>query len=345
MKFVTSEEATHSIGTVLTSLERAAKYQGLFYNWYDTQTGEVLNKEDKQLISTVDNGWLAAGLLTVMAACSPELAVRAKKLVMQMNFPLLYNKERNLFYGGYYPDTREPSSWHYDILNTEARIASYIGIGLFGIPEINYSRLGKIAPADTEVSPQNTGQMLRSWGGSMFEALMPTLFVPEQESLMWEESHQQTIEAQMRYGRQNGKGYWGYSPSNTPSGAYQEAGLAELAIKEGGYQGDGKKLDVVTPHALCLGLLFKPAEAASCLKEMEKEYPNFYKPGFGFSDSVDVQKGTVANSYLSLDLAMSLISFYNATSENQMQRYFSSQLGGVIGKLIASVDNNQKLAA
>lgn len=331
---VSSQEAGQSIDTLLNSLESAEKYQGLFYNWYDTQTGEVSGKNDQPFISTVDNAWLATGLLTIMAGAS-EYSDRAKELIKQMNFSLLYDNDRNLFYGGFYPETQQASNWHYDVLNTESRIAGYLGPELFDIPATIYSHLSH---------PSQSHRFL-SWGGSMFEALMPTLFVQEQDSPTWDKSHRQTIEAQRQYGRQNEKGYWGFSPSNTPAGDYQEAGLAELAIKEGGYEGAGKKLDVITPHALCLSLLFEPSEAVKGLQELENKFPTIYKSGFGFSDSVDVQTGSVAHSYLSLDQAMSLIAFFNLTSNNRMQQYFSSQLGGTLEKLVKSADSNFKLAA
>jgi hypothetical protein len=62
-----------------------------------------------------------------------------------------------------------------------------------------------------------------SWGGSMFEALMPALFVPEERLApqSWGINHPATVRAQIYHGLSEAQyGYWGFSPSNTPEGGY-----------------------------------------------------------------------------------------------------------------------------
>ena len=337
MQLVSPEETDRSIGTILTSLERAKKYQGMFYNWYDTQTGDAVEQADGALISTVDNAWLAVGLMTILASAS-DYSVRAEKIIEQMDFPLLYNGDRNLFYGGYYPDSQKPTNWHYDILNTEARIASYIGISTFNIPAINYSRLGRFAPADVEVPSQEIRQPFPSWGGSMFEALMPTLFVPEQNlSSVWEANHREYIKEQMQHGEQHDNGFWGYSPCY--NGEYHEEGLDKLAILKGGYGAS----HIITPHALFLSLPFMSTEAVESLQQLERTYPNFYNEGIGFSDSVNVHTSDVAHSYLSLDQGMSLIALFNHLHGNKMHDYLP-QLE-TIKPLITALNYDQLLVA
>lgn len=340
MHLATSYEVEQSVNRVLNSLEEADTHDGLFYNWYDTQTGKLSEDCEKPLISTVDNAWLATGLMIVQAS-DMEGSQRATNLINQMNFPLLYDDNRNLFFGMYDPEISKPSEWHYDILNTEARIASYIGISTFNIPSINYSRLGKYSPADIEFSSQNSRSHFSSWGGSMFEALLPTLFVPESEwSEAWEDSHRQYIQKQMQHGENHTNGFWGYSPCFTPEGRYQEAGLSEIAMKEGGYGNS----DIVTPHALYLSLEFMPTQVIENLQRLESVYPDLYKEGLGFSDSVHIHTGEVAPTYLSLDQEMSFISLFNFLSENKMHQYLAPQLE-VIKPLVASLDSQQLLIA
>lgn len=341
MHLVSSEEADRSIGTVLTSLENAEKYEGMFYNWYDTQTGDIAGKSDRPFISAVDNAWLTAGLMTIRAATSPEYSERAEKIIKQMKFPLLYNRDRNLFYGGYYPDTEEPTNWHYDILNTEARIASYVwaGTGEDIIPLINYNRLGKFAPADVDAPRQNAEQFL-SWGGSMFEALMPTLFVPEQEwSPAWKSSHREYLKKQIEYGKKYNNGFWGMS-SYDYNGTYHEAGLSGLAIKQGGYGAS----DIVTPHASFLGLSVDPEQAIMNLQKIERLHKTSYKEGFGFPDSVNIESGEVSNSYLAVDQEMSMLAVFNYLYDNRIHDYISPQLVA-IRPLFAYLDNSLPMAA
>ena len=67
-----------------------------------------------------------------------------------------------------------------------------------------------------------------SWGGSMFEALMPALFVPEESwaPRSWGENHPLTVHAQIFHGMtEAGYGYWGFSPANRPEGDYGAWGV------------------------------------------------------------------------------------------------------------------------
>lgn len=334
MEFVSDEEADRSIDTVLTSLEGAKTHQGLFYNWYDTRTGDAAKMANGSFISTVDNAWLAVGLMTLKNA-SPAHAERSNKILGEMNFPLLYDETRDLFYGGYNPDYEQPTNWHYDILNTEGRIASYVGISNFGIPPHNYKRLGKYAPADKEVPDNVDKRQLLSWGGSMFEALMPTLFVNEGEiSETLASSHNRYIEDQIKYGEQHDNGFWGYSPCYTPDGEYCEFGVDELSIREGGYG----MHDVVTPHAIFLSLPFMGERAVDALQRVKRDFPDCYQSGLGFVDSVNVKTGKSANARLSLDQSMSLISLYNYLTNGGMTRYFSGESQD-IASVVSSLDN------
>ena len=288
MQIMSPEGVDLSIDKVLTSLEKATTDQGLFYNWYDTSTGDVIDSPDGSFISTVDNAWLAAGLITLKNA-SPTHTERSNKILNKMNFQLLYDKDEDLFYGGYNPDNRQPVNWHYDIFNTEGRIASYVGISNFGIPHTNYHRLSKCIPAKDEIIPDSVEQFHKSWGGSMFEMLMPTLLVPEEElNPNLNDNITKYIQNQIEYGIDNDAGYWGYSPCYSPTG-YCEAGIPGLAIKEGGYGTN----HVITPHAILLSLSFIPKHAVEVLEKLKNTYP-IYRDGYGFDDSVNLTTGETA---------------------------------------------------
>ena len=322
MQIMSPEIVDLSIDKVLTSLENATTDQGLFYNWYDTSSGDVINSPNGSFISTVDNAWLAAGLVTLKNA-SPAHAERSNEILKKMNFQLLYDKDEDLFYGGYNPDNQEPVKWHYDIFNTEGRIASYVGISNFGIPHANYHRLSTCVPAKDQISPELVGQFYKSWGGSMFEMLMPTLLVPEEElNPNLKDNITKYIQNQIEYGIDNDDGYWGYSPCYSNTIGYCESGIPGLAIKEGGYGTN----HVITPHAILLSLSFIPKHAVEVLEKLKDTYP-IYREGYGFDDSVDLKTGETARAYLSLNQSMSLISICNYLSKNGgVRHYFSSEL-------------------
>ncbi len=154
-----------------------------------------------------------------------------------------------------------PEVWytghHYGAFNTEPRIASYLGIAAGQIPDVHYFGTYRTFPNDncdwswTETEPVNgswksyLGQdvfegalpyrglnVVPTWGGSMFEALMVPLFVPEEKwgKKSWGINHPLYVEGQIEHGMSEaGYGYWGFSPSNNPAGGYREYGVDSSA--------------------------------------------------------------------------------------------------------------------
>jgi hypothetical protein len=320
-------ESTMRIQKALMSLQNLPKYKGLYSNWYNAYNGEVMS--GGHLISTVDNAWLVGGL-SVISSADQENKELADSLLNDMEFSILYNKDRGLFYGGFDPRAEHPTyGWHYDTLVSESRMASYMGVEKFGIPTENYEQLGTFTEqeirkltSENDLNPELINfpkRLTLSWGGSMFEGLMPTLFVPEyHQSKNWQEIHDRTIREQIAYGRRNNNGFWGYSPCQAPDGdRYSEVGLPNLSMRAEGYGASS----VVTPHAVFLAAPFVPNEAMNTLKRLEETYPDLHSPEFGFRDSVDIATSAVCPRYLALDQAMSFLAGVNMQTDNIIHKY------------------------
>ena len=85
-----------------------------------------------------------------------------------------------------------------------------------------------------------------TWGGSMFEALMVPLFVPEEKwgPQSWGVNHPLYVRGQIEHGLDDAKyGYWGFSPSNNPAGGYREYGVDALGMDAGSPDGGGYTSD------------------------------------------------------------------------------------------------------
>ena len=83
-----------------------------------------------------------------------------------------------------------------------------------------------------------------SWGGSMFEALMVPLLVPEEQWAphSWGVNHPLYVRAQIEHGKEEAHyGYWGFSPSNNPDGGYREYGVDPIGLKPDGYASDQER--------------------------------------------------------------------------------------------------------
>jgi hypothetical protein len=265
---------------------------------------------------------------------------------------------------------------HYGTFNTEPRIASYIGIAMGQIPPEHYFAMWRTFPPTcdwswAEMAPLGEThtylgievyegtytyrgmQIVPSWGGSMFEALMVPLIVPEEEwgQNSWAINHPLYVQAQIEHGLEEAMyGYWGFSPSNNPAGGYREFGVDPLGMDPGGYASDlewttvdygfadpsgtgycpGREPQplpesygqgIVTPHASFLALEFAPEASLENLANLRRDF-EIYSWG-GFFDAVNVSNGDLSAYYLALDQGMIMASIGNALRNDRLQDYFS----------------------
>jgi len=373
-------ETVARLSRTLTTLEGMERGNGgQYFNWYDHHTGAKLTTWPPSgapldpILSSVDNGWLAVGL-RVVAARIPELRARAEALFDSMDFGFYYRPDVNRILFHYAPDTGNAVCC-YDTAISESRIAGYIGIEKGEIPPRHYYGTYRSFPdtcdwAWTETKPFGPTRsylgetvfegalpyagmrVTPSWGGSMFEALMPTLFVPEERWApgSWGVNHPLWVRAQMHHGLTEARyGYWGFSPSNTPEGGYAAYGVDAIGSDPNGYPSneDATLVDhgfagcpdrpaqpdpppsaytngVVTPHAAFLALRWAPREAVDNLRRLERDFPGMYGK-WGFRDSVNVDSGVVSDSYLSLDQGMAMGALGNALGGDVLRHAFATQ--------------------
>ena len=377
---ITSNEARKRLATTLESLATMDRYRGQFYNWYDPVTLEPT--ETCPFLSTVDNGWLAAALIMVING-APELREEAYAILKDMDFGLYYDQKAGLLYGGYSPkptskdcDKKGPTDWHYDILNTEPRIASYIGIAMGSIPATHYFKPWRTFPNTCdwswqEMKPEGEEQtylgvsvfegtyrymgmkLVPSWGGSMFEALMVPLLVPEETwgPQSWGVNHPLYVQAQILHGLTEAQyGFWGFSPTTNPSsttGDYGIYGVDAIGMWDVGYasNNDNTLVDygfgscpnrnpqpipqppytngIVAPHAAFLALRFAPQATFKNLDHLRLAFPKIFDEQWGFWSSVNVQTGEVSGTVLALDQGMVMAALGNALTQDNLRRYFT----------------------
>src|SRR5919112_4271741 len=207
---------------------------------------------------------------------------------------------------------------HYDITVSEPRIATYLGIGAGQIPPEAYYHTMRTLPPTCDFSwqemrpegftttlagvPVYEGSyryrgitFVPSWGGDMFEALMPDLFVPEERwgPTSWGRNHPATVAAQIEHGLNDARyGYWGFSPASNPFGGYEAWGVDAMGMDTDGYPSDveGSRYDagfegcrppgpdpdygdgVVTPHAAFLSLPYAPGPVLANLAGLKRNF-------------------------------------------------------------------------
>lgn len=336
LQLVSVDQAIDNIRHVLDSLERLETYRGFFFNFYDTTSLE----RTSNFVSFVDSSWLTAGLMVTRMAF-PELHEQCTKLIAPADYGFFYDGATKQISHGYYVKPGARSPYNYGMVYTEARLGSLIAIGKGDVPEAHWFEMLRTFPAacrwQTQVPKGTPSKMVRghevsagyfewkglryvpSWGGSMFEALMPTLLLDEPQYAPKSLGANDTVQAtvQRRYAVEElGYPVWGISSSATPAGdGYSEYGAKVLG-------GRGYDAGAVTPYASALALSVTPEAAISNLHRLAERYEIYGE--YGFYDAVDPRSGTVAYKYLSLDQSMLFIAMANYLTDHSIQKHFAS---------------------
>jgi cyclic beta-1,2-glucan synthetase len=190
------------------------------------------------------------------------VAARAAAAAYAMDFAMLYDRERRIFNIGYSLNADQLDPHHYDLLMSEARLASYFAIAKRDVPAEHWFHLGRpISGIAGELTAL-------SWNGSMFEFLMPALVLGSREGRLTGRSEHAVVAVQMRYAAQLGLP-WGVSESSfalrdsAQTYQYQAFGVPGLGLR----RGLGEDY-VVAPYASGLALAVAPMEAVRNLRRL-----------------------------------------------------------------------------
>ncbi|HLE82797.1 MAG TPA: glucoamylase family protein, partial [Thermoanaerobaculia bacterium] len=274
--------------------------------WIDHALAEV-RSAGLELSASPDGG---SGPTGELAAELRELGARALRAVDEMDFGFLYDPSRDLFRIGYHVSTGEPDPNHYDLLASEARLASLLAIAKRDAPLEHWLHLGR------PVARLAGARVLLSWGATMFEYLMPSLVLRCPERTLIEESCRVAVARQAAFARHAGIP-WGIS----------ESGFAELGV-HGDYQyrafgvpglglkrGLGDRL-VVAPYASLLALPVRPRRVMENVARLVElgalgRYGLFEAVDFGPAEGSKAGRPDVVRSYMAHHQGMILVAAAN----------------------------------
>jgi cyclic beta-1,2-glucan synthetase len=251
-----------------------------------------------------------------------QLAQRCSELAA-MDFTFLYDPACELLSIGYNVTDHRLDPSYYDLLASEARVASFISVAQNQLPQDHWFALGR------QLTTHNGSMALLSWSGSMFEYLMPLLVMPTYDHTLLDETYRAVVVRQIEYGRQRGVP-WGVSEScynvTDASGAYQYGafGVPGLGLKRG--LADDL---VVAPYASVLALMVAPREAC---QNLEKLAAAGYQGAYGLYEALDftparLPRGktcTPLRSFMAHHQGMSLLALTYLLLDRPMQRRFLS---------------------
>src|SRR6185436_13824314 len=164
--------------------------------------------------SEAENEWL-----TNFRAAITEASRRAKELILtieqlaakcmnlsNMDYDFLFDRSQNLLSIGYNVEEHRTDNSYYDLLASEARLTTFVGIAQGKIPQESWFALGR------QLTSQGANAVLLSWSGSMFEYLMPLLVMPNYDNTLLDQTNRAIVQKQIEYGKKRGVP-WGISES------------------------------------------------------------------------------------------------------------------------------------
>ncbi|HXC50931.1 MAG TPA: glucoamylase family protein [Candidatus Limnocylindrales bacterium] len=245
----------------------------------------------------------------------------ARQLFDRMEFGFLLDPARNLLSIGYQVAEGKLDTNCYDLLASEARLASFIAIAKGDLPVRHWFRLGR------SLTPVDRGSALVSWSGSMFEYLMPSLVMRAATGSLLEQTSRLIVRRQVRYGSDRGVP-WGVSESAYNARdleftyQYSNFGVPGLGLKRGLSEDV-----VVAPYATALATMVDPAGAV-------KNFARLADAGacgrYGYYEALDytptrLPEGkpvAIVQAYMAHHQGMTILAIANALHDGEMRTRF-----------------------
>ena len=252
------------------------------------------------------------------------LGERCESFIQAMRFDFLYDAQRHVFHIGYNVESGRLDANYYDLLASEARIASLVAIARGDVPQEHWLHLAR------PLAEFSGARCLLSWSGTMFEYLMPTLFMESYPGTLLDESSRVAIEQHIKYGADNNIP-WGTSEASyynfdaAQVYQYQAFGVPSLGYKRG-LSHDR----VVAPYASVLALPFMPQAVMDNLTSLEKHRMWGL---YGFYESIDFtperlktgEEYAIIRSFMVHHQGMILVTLSNYLFDKRMIRRFHAE--------------------
>ncbi len=252
-----------------------------------------------------------------LAAGLQQLSSEAMRFATEMDFGFLMDKSRLLLSIGYEMERQHLHQACYDLLSSEARIAAFITVAKGEAPQQSWFKLGR-----THTMAYGHAVLI-SWTGTMFEYLMPSLWMRSYPDTLVSRTLSSVVAIQRAFGKEHGIP-WGISESGWAGMDdhghyhYQAFGIPQIALKWDAVAGP-----VVSPYSTCLALGIDAVEALRNLKRMAKMG---WMGAFGFYEAADYQESNktpkLVREWMAHHQGMALLAILNLLNDNIVQDWF-----------------------
>jgi hypothetical protein len=252
--------------------------------------------------------------LTKLVTDIKDIAERADRNADAMQYGFLLVKSRKLLSIGYDGVTGELYDACYDLLASEARMAFFLAVAKGDIDQESWFKLDR-----SHVLVRGHACLV-SWTGTMFEYMMPALWMCAYPNTLITRA----LESAVRIQRDHVKRIpWGISESGfaktDTSGryGYQAWGIPQLALKYGAEDGP-----VISPYSTFLALPMLRDAAIENLRNMEVMG---WVGRYGFYEAADYTESNeprMVMSWMAHHQGMSLLALANLLRDGCFQRWF-----------------------
>ncbi len=255
---------------------------------------------------------------TALIANFERMGSFADRMFREMDFGFLLDRERMLMRIGYDVETGKLDDSRYDLLASEARTAVFLAVAKGDFPREAWFRLGR------KLTTYQGCRTLLSWSGTMFEYLMPPLFLRTFEESLLGESQRGAVRIQQLYCRAL-RVPWGVSEAahsgrdESQNYQYRAFGIPVMALQQ-----LHRRDLVIAPYATLLAL---PIDRRGSLANLQAMVEREWLGDYGFFDSIDFMghKPVVVRSFMAHHQGMAFTALANALLDNPMPRRFHSE--------------------
>ena len=254
----------------------------------------------------------------------PTLAETSRTMATAMEFGFLFNPDRQLMSIGYRGADGSLDSNYYDLLASEARLASFFAIAKGDVPARHWFRFGRT------MTPIDGGSGLISWSGSMFEYLMPSLVMRAPAGSLLERTNRLIVHRQIEYGDELGIP-WGMSESEYNARDIEQTyQYSSFGVPDLGYKRALGENTVVAPYATALAAMIDPAAAAQNFRRLtglgaRGQYGWYEALDYTRSRLPDGAKFVIVRAYMAHHQGMSLVAIANTLQDGAMRARFHAE--------------------
>ena len=291
--------------------------------WVDALVRQCRDVLSGPLGAVVHDGGGPTSTAEAHEQLATELAEQCENFAL-VDYDFLYDETRRLLAIGFSVTEHRRDPGDYDLLASEARLASFVAIALQQLPQAHWFALGRL------LTTFGSDASLVSWSGSMFEYLMPNLVMPTFAGTLLDETCRTVVRRQIEHGERLGIP-WGVSESGYNATdaelnyQYRAFGVPGLGFKRG--LGDER---VVAPYATVLALMVAPGAACANLRRMKSAG---FEGRYGFYEAIDYTPHrcgpgvdhVLIRSYMAHHQGMSLLALTSVLLDKPMQRRFRSR--------------------